>query len=162
MIRLTKLTDYGIVLMTHLVQHDGRSWVAADLAEETHLPGPTVSKILKLLVRGGLLQSRRGVKGGYLLAKKAAEISVVDVIGALDGPVALTECSDETTEECCYEAVCRVRTHWLQINRVVCEALSSITLEQMAKAVPTEADSRLGMPTGAVTLEQEGLTTLGR
>ncbi len=136
MIRLTKLTDYGIVLMSHLAVHCDRRWNATDLAADTQLPVPTVSKILKMLVRSELLHSHRGSKGGYILARNAASISVVDIISALDGPIALTECSDETTEECSYEAICRVRSNWMRINQAVRNALEGVTLEEMAKSVP--------------------------
>ena len=136
MIRLTRLTDYGIVLMSHLAAYGDRRWNAAELAADTQLPAPTVSKILKLLVRADLLDSHRGVKGGYSLARSSAEISVVDIIDALDGPIALTECADETGDDCSYEAVCRVKTNWQRINQVVKEALSQVTLEEMSERTP--------------------------
>ena len=151
MIRLTRLTDYGIVLMSHLAVHGDRRWNAADLAADTKLPAPTVSKILKLLVRADLLDSHRGVKGGYSLARSSSDISVVDIIDALDGPIALTECSDESGDDCSYEADCRVKTNWQRINQVVKEALSQVTLEEMSARVP-----------GVMLGGGQGLITLGR
>ncbi len=131
MIRLTKQADYGIVLVTQLAQ-TGRA-AAAELAVHTHLPAPMVSKILKLLAKDGLLTSHRGVRGGYELARSAAEISVADVILALEGPIALTECSEHSEHECSYEAFCRVKENWQRINQAVRGALEDITIADMAR-----------------------------
>ena len=92
MIRITKQTDYGIVLLTYLAGHTERLFNAPELAAETHLPLPMVSKILKVLTREGMLASHRGVKGGYSLARLPEEISMAEIIAALEGPIALTEC----------------------------------------------------------------------
>ncbi|HUP21840.1 MAG TPA: SUF system Fe-S cluster assembly regulator [Thermoanaerobaculia bacterium] len=132
MIRLTKQTDYGIVLLSHLAVSSEEHHNAPELARETHLPLPMVSKILKLLARSSLLVSHRGVKGGYRLARSPAEISVADVIAALEGPIAMTECAPDSSEECSYEAFCGVRTNWQRINLAVRDALASVTLEEMA------------------------------
>src|SRR5688572_33459183 len=100
MIRIAKLTDYGIVLMSHLARAPGRRVNARDLSVEAHLPQPTVSQLLKTLSRGGLLVSQLGVKGGYDLARPASEITVADIITALEGPVALTECTSHVPDAC--------------------------------------------------------------
>ncbi len=94
MIRFAKLTDYGLVLMT-IMARDSVAAVhtARDLAAASRLPLPTVSKVLKQLLQSGLLTSHRGLKGGYGLAKEAAEISVAEIVAAIEGPIALTECS---------------------------------------------------------------------
>ena len=94
MIRITKQTDYGIVLLTHLAAQPERQLNAPELAAETQLPLPMVSKILKLLVREGLLLSHRGVKGGYSLGRPPAEITMAEIIASLEGPIAITECID--------------------------------------------------------------------
>lgn len=133
MIRITKQTDYGIVLMTHLAENSERSYNAPELAAETGLPLPMVSKILKLLTREGLLASHRGVKGGYQLARHPEEISMAAIISALEGPIAITECIDETTHECSHEPVCRTRGNWQLINHAVRQALDGITLAEMAR-----------------------------
>ena len=93
MIRLGRLTDYGIVLMSHLAATDDGPHNARDLAAQTQLPLPAVSKLLKLLARAGLLTSSRGAKGGYALARPASEITVPQMIEALEGPIALTDCT---------------------------------------------------------------------
>src|SRR2546426_12150391 len=96
MIRLGKLTDYGLVLLTHIAQnHDRLLHTARDLAVESRLPLPTVSKLLKELLQGGLLVSHRGIKGGYSLARMPREISMAEIIAVIEGPIALTECSTE-------------------------------------------------------------------
>ena len=100
MIRMTKSADYGIVLMTHMASEVDRLFSAVELSHETQLPHPTVAKILKILARNGLLESQRGAKGGYVLAKDPEEISVVEIITALDGPIGITECIDHTPGEC--------------------------------------------------------------
>ncbi|HVT60090.1 MAG TPA: SUF system Fe-S cluster assembly regulator [Thermoanaerobaculia bacterium] len=130
MIRITKQTDYGIVLLTHMAVHAERQFNAPDLAAEAHLPLPMVSKILKLLAREGLLISHRGVKGGYGLARRPAAISMAEIIAALEGPVAITECIDEEGD-CAHERLCPVRSNWHRINEAILNALSGITLAEM-------------------------------
>lgn len=132
MIRITKLTDYGIVLMSQLALAPERLFNAPDLAAETRLPLPMVSKILKQLTRAGLLESHRGVHGGYSLSRPAPEISVVEIITALEGPIAMTECSSEAPGVCCTEPYCPVSRNWQRINLAIRDALSGITLAEMS------------------------------
>lgn len=134
MIRMTKSADYGIVLMTRMAGHPDRIFNAVELASGAQLPHPTVCKILKLLARSGLLESHRGAKGGYSLARDPGEISVVEIITALDGPIGITECIDNTPGECGQESVCPVKGNWQRINDAVREALQSITLAEMIPA----------------------------
>lgn len=130
---MTKLSDYGIVLLTHIARNPERlTRNAPELAAEAHLPLPTVSKILKMLAREGLLVPHRGAKGGFSLARAPEEITVLDVIGALEGPIALTECSAHGAERCDIETLCPVSTNWQRINRAVLGALRGITLVEMA------------------------------
>jgi FeS assembly SUF system regulator len=136
MIRMTKQADYGIVLMTRMAGDPNRLFTAPELAAESHLPPPTVSKILKLLARGGLLDSHRGVKGGYTLAHEPAGISVAEIIDALDGPIAITECIDDSPGECSQEPICPVRGNWQRINRALREALEAISLAEMVHPLP--------------------------
>ena len=131
MIRITKQTDYGIVLLTHLAVHPERQYNAPDLAAEAHLPLPMVSKILKLLAREGLLASHRGVKGGYSLARQPEAISMAEIIAALEGPIAITECIS-VEGDCSHEPLCPVRSNWRRINQAVRTALAGITLAEMA------------------------------
>lgn len=129
MLRMSRITDYGIVLLTHLAASDAkRTYNARELAEAAHLPLPVVSKILKVLTREGFLVSSRGIKGGYSLARPPEDVSVVDVIDALEGPIALTECG---TGSCEREASCRVRAPWQRINRVVRKSLEDVRLSDL-------------------------------
>ena len=136
MLRLTRQSDYGIVLMTHFAgDRENRVQNARDLSRCVNLPLPTVSKILKALARGSLLVSHRGVKGGYSLAREPEDISVGEIIEALEGPIALTECLDDETDECAIEFCCPVRTNWQRINHAVRDALGGIPLSEMATTV---------------------------
>ena len=131
MIRITKLTDYGILVLTHLV---GESLVSArELATATSLPLPTVGKLLRTLARAGLVNSQRGAHGGYELARSPDEISVADVIIAFEGPIALTECLSHETPECEVEAICPTRSNWDRINHAIKHALEEIPLSEMAR-----------------------------
>jgi len=132
MIRLTKIADYGVVLMSHFAAEPGRLHTASALSREAHMAVPTVSKVLKLLQRGGLLVSHRGATGGYSLARDPRDISVAEVISAMDGPIAVTECVEDSPGECSVEDVCRVRSNWQRINDAVRGALEGINLEEMA------------------------------
>ena len=143
MIRLSKLADYGIVLLTYVARDvDGRVYTARELADESRLPLPTVSKILKALCRGGLLVSHRGASGGYSLARPARDISVVDIIAAIEGPIAMTECSVTAPSLCDFEAACPVRSNWQRINDVVVRALAGLTLVDMKQPLPNAPTPR--------------------
>ena len=131
MLRMTKQADYGIVLTTYLASHPSRRFAAPELAATSQLPLPTVSKILKLLGREGLLQSHRGVKGGYSLARDPEQITVAAMISALDGPIAFTECIEDTPGVCSQESSCRLRSNWQRINHAVRQALESISLAEL-------------------------------
>lgn len=133
MLRMSKLTDYGIVVMSHLANESDRPHTAAELAMETQVSQPTVSKILKLLAREGLLESYRGAKGGYRLARSAGAISMAEIIDALEGPIAITECSS-SVGSCDQEPHCTISSHWQWINRTIHDALNGVSLEEMTQA----------------------------
>lgn len=136
MIRMTKLTDYGFILLTYIAYVDvgGQMYNARDLAEATHLPLPMVSKILKALAKGGILISHRGVKGGYSLARTPAQIQVLQIISSLEGPIAITECIGEDYDsKCMLERLCPIRVNWQRINRAVRDALEGISLDEMTQ-----------------------------
>ena len=135
-IRLSRLTDYGIVLMAHLAGRQvGDTHNAREVAAETQLPAPVVSKILKRLARQGLLVSRRGAKGGYELARRPDQISAAEIITALEGPIGLTECTVHPGQ-CVQESSCHVREPWQRINGVVRDALARVTLAELATPGP--------------------------
>ncbi len=132
MLRITKQTDYGIVLLSHMAAEPERLFNAPELAEAAGLPLPTVSKILKMLARDGLLDSHRGAKGGYCLVSAPEEISVAEIIFSLEGPIAMTECIDDGPGECQQEGSCPLQANWQLINTAVRQALQGISLRQMA------------------------------
>ncbi len=136
MIRLSRLCDYGVAMLTHLAGQEGRQASAAEIAEATGVPPATAAKILKALVRAGILASHRGVLGGYGLARPAAVITVAEIIEALDGPIALTACIEEGAGDCGLEALCPARANWQRVNEAIRRALSEITLADMAGTVP--------------------------
>ena len=139
MFRISRLTDYGIVVMAHLAEcKDGDSHNARELAEDTQLPAPFVSKILKSLTRAGLLVSQRGSKGGYSLARTPSEIPVVEMITALEGPVGITECTIHPGA-CAQEPSCQVRDPWQRINGALHTALEKITLADLAEPMDPES-----------------------
>jgi FeS assembly SUF system regulator len=141
MIKIAKLTDYGVALMTCFAQDQCDCAVTArDLAERMGLPQPTVSKLLKTLTRGELLISRRGVRGGYSLARAPEQITLADILQALEGPVTMTECSGEATTGGCYlESSCGVRDNWNWINRKIMESLEDISLLEMSGSLQDTA-----------------------
>jgi FeS assembly SUF system regulator len=131
MLRISKLTDYGIVIATHLASCGGPHPVS-DLSIQTEIPAPTVAKVLKALARAEVVTSQRGARGGYQLARRPEDVSVVRVIEALEGPIAVTECIDEETV-CSHEGRCSVRANWQRINDAVYAALEAVKLSDMAE-----------------------------
>jgi len=137
MLRISKLADYGTVLMVYLAKHAQDLCNARDIALHTHIAVPTVSKILKRLTSSGLLTSMRGVAGGYRLQRPASEISVAQIIFALEEHKGLTECSLQPNE-CSLQSVCRVQGNWQIISHAIEAALESVSLEALAKpSLPT-------------------------
>jgi FeS assembly SUF system regulator len=131
MLRISKLTDYATVILARLASEPGRRFTAAQLAAQTRLAVPTVSKLLKQLHRRELVQSTRGLHGGYLLGRPASQITAVHILDALEGPVALTECASSASH-CCIEATCLVSKAWQRVNLAVRRSLQDITLTELA------------------------------
>lgn len=133
--RLSSMADYAVVTMSAAARHCGGSRVsAAELAAETGLPVPTVQKLVSRLTAAGLLRSTRGVGGGLKLARPAAAISLADIIEAVEGPIALTQCVDEARSDCSLDACCAVRPHWPIVNEALRGALSQVPLTRLAAA----------------------------
>jgi len=134
MMRLSRLTEYGIMLMRHFAAAPECTYTAAKVRAGTHLPQATVSKILRRLARGGLLLSQRGAKGGYTLARAPEEISVAGIIQALEGPFALTACTPDVAGDCRHEPLCAVRGPLQEINFAIRNALASVSVSDLAAA----------------------------
>ena len=134
MIRLGKLTDYGLLLMCQIARRPISEWhTARGLAVNCRLPLPTVSKILKTLLHGGLLESQRGMKGGYILVRDPSLIPITEIISALEGPFALTECSMDVAGICDLESSCPIRDNQRIISQVVRGALERVMLSDLTQ-----------------------------
>ncbi|MGE5109498.1 MAG: SUF system Fe-S cluster assembly regulator [Acidobacteriaceae bacterium] len=139
MVRLSKLTDYALVVLSCMARTPNCSRAARDLALELRLPLPTVSKVLKELLQSELLLSHRGIKGGYRLARDPHEISVAEVIAALEGPVALTECSTDTSGLCALEPCCAIKKNQQIISQAVRGVLDRLTLSDLIRPLQLSA-----------------------
>lgn len=131
MLKLNKLTDYGTVIMAHMARQPERVCSAAELAAAGGITLATASKVLKILARQNLVQSQRGARGGYLLARAPADISMAQIIAAMEGPVSVTECCT-AAGLCAQENRCLLRSGWQRANHLVHQVLSDLTLADMA------------------------------
>ncbi|WP_343562960.1 SUF system Fe-S cluster assembly regulator [Kiloniella sp. b19] len=130
MLRLNRLTDYAVVVLGAM-SRNSEVMTAPYLAQTTGIPQPTVSKILNALSRHDLIVSMRGAGGGYLLDRKADDISVADIIQATEGPIALAACVDGADDHCDVEATCLMRGNWNRVNTAVADALRTVSLADM-------------------------------
>lgn len=137
MLRLSKLTDYGVVVLVRLGVKPTVQTTPC-VAAATGIPEPTVAKVLKMLAAGGLVTSQRGAHGGYRLARGLDSITIVEVITAIEGPIALAACVVGSAMSCEVSERCALRGRWDPVNAAIREALSSITLADMqASSVPS-------------------------
>lgn len=152
MLRISKLTDYGTVLLAHLAARQGDVCSAAEVANATGIAVPTVSKLFKSLGRSGLVTSTRGSNGGYQLARDPRDISAADIIDALEGPVSITECS-AIDSQCEHEGVCSVGGAWQKVNIAIRRALDDVTLSDLLRTnSPTPQFRFAGLP---ITVENK-------
>lgn len=133
--RLTSLADYAVVMMAAAARHPaGARLSATRLAEETGVPLPTAQKLTGRLAAAGLLETARGTGGGFRLARQAGEISLADIVEAVEGPIVVTTCVDEARHDCALEGACQVRPHMGAVNGAIRGALAGITLQSLAAA----------------------------
>lgn len=133
MLRLSKLTDYAVLVLARMGQAPAASLLTApSLAARTALPEPTVAKVLKILAQSDLVEGMRGAKGGYRLARPIDSITLSEVIVAFDGPIALTACVDGGDGTCVSEGSCPVRGRWDRVNNAIREALAGVTVADLA------------------------------
>lgn len=142
MLKIGKLTDYALLVMSQMAKDPHSILSASLLAESTHLTSPTVSKILKILAESHLVTSVRGAEGGYRLAKPASEISVGAVINAMEGGLAITECC-EMTSLCSIDSLCTMRENWRKINKMVQVLLDKFTIIDMTRPINTQESPSL-------------------
>ncbi len=131
MLRLTKQADYGLGLLAFVARKPGQTHTARELSARSSYPLPMVTKILKLLTRSGLLESRRGVKGGYSLARSPEAVTAADIIHALEGPIALTGCIAGEPGDCDKEPICPIQGHLRVLNDAIRATLQGVTLASM-------------------------------
>ena len=130
MLKLSKLTDYAVVVLVRLSEESGLQ-TSGGIAASTGVPEPTVAKVLKIMATAGLVLSQRGARGGYRLARPLGVISVSEVIIAIDGPIALTACVEHSATVCDASSLCPVKGRWDTVNTAIQDALSAITLADM-------------------------------
>jgi FeS assembly SUF system regulator len=140
MFRLNRLTDYAVVVMAQMSLRGDTVRTAPQISQETGVPLPTVAKLLNALARENLVASHRGAAGGYALSKPAEEITVAEIIQALEGPIALTACVDGSVGSCESETLCPMRGNWDKVNKAIRHALSGVTLADMALTFVTFGD----------------------
>ena len=132
--RLTHLADYAVVMMTAAARREACARLSAtDLAEETGVPLPTAQKLMQKLAAHGLLVGQRGAGGGYALARPIAEISLADIVEAVEGPIILTMCADGVNHECALDAHCKVKPHMGIVGEKVRGALGAVSLVELAR-----------------------------
>jgi len=152
-LRISRLTDYGTLVLTYLPGKDSTLLSAAEVSAATGINLPTVSKLLKLLTKAKLISSARGAQGGYQLARPASDISAAEIIDALEGPVYITECS-AADSHCDYESVCNVGGAWQRINVAIRRALEDINLSDLQRTkAPVPSFNFAGTP---ISVENKG------
>lgn len=137
MLKLSKMTDYAAVLMAHIARTPDQLFTATDIAEQVQIPKPTVSKALKMLQKSGLLVSHRGAQGGYGLSRPPKQITASDILVAIEGPFAMTDCSQEDAL-CDLQDTCGVADNWQRVSLAMHQLLQSITLVQLAQKEPLQ------------------------
>ena len=156
--RLTHLADYAVVLMTAAARRDaGARLSATELAGETGVPLPTAQKLMGSLASAGLLSSVRGAGGGFALARPAGEISLADIVEAVEGPIALTMCSDGVNHDCVLDAHCRVKPHMGVVGKAVRGALGAVSLDRLAHPLSAHAEEGLSEVEGPSRSTREAL-----
>lgn len=143
MLKIGKLTDYATVILSYMAKDAGHMHAAQEVSDATGITLPTVSKILKLMIRAKLLTSIRGAKGGYLLARLPERITVAAIIQAMEGPIALTECN-ASHKNCEQASGCEIQGNWGLINQKISNALESVTLADMI--LPAKQPKEIRIP----------------
>jgi FeS assembly SUF system regulator len=131
--RLTHLADYAVVIMTAAARREaGARLSASELAQDTGVPLPTTQKLMGRLAAEGLLTSARGAAGGFALARPAGEITLADIVEAVEGPIAMTVCSEGRTD-CALDAHCMVKPHMGVVGNAIRGALGAVSLTELAQ-----------------------------
>lgn len=145
MLKISKLTDYATIIMSYLALNPNGVFSATRIAKEVHLSAPTVSKLLKILSEADLVKSFRGTDGGYQLARSAGEMTVADIVCAIEGNLAMTECCSKDNT-CTIDATCGVKHNWKIINKIIFDALRKVTLHDMTHSLTEHTLALRGIP----------------
>jgi FeS assembly SUF system regulator len=144
-LRISKLTDYATVIMSYLALDPEQLASARHIAKALHLGVPTVSKILKILCEAELLVSHRGTDGGYKLARPLHTITIADIVTAVEGALAMTECCS-VKSSCALDSLCGIKDNWQIINKIILKALSGLTLADINKPISQHKSTLHGIP----------------
>lgn len=155
MLRISKLTDYAIVVLSFLALDPQRIASATQIAHEVHLATPTVSKLLKILLEADLVKSYRGTGGGYQLAKPVNQITIADIVSAVEGRLAMTECCS-VAKTCALDSLCAIKENWQVINNIILTALGGLTLADMTRPLQNHPLVLRGIPVKVVGIEEHG------
>ena len=139
--RLSNLADYAVVMLAAAVRSDGVRLSATCLAEQTGVPLPTAQKLVGRLAAAGLIVSSRGTGGGFRLARDPSDISLADIVEAVEGKIAMTTCVDHGRHDCAVEKTCQVKPHWNAVNDAMRGALAGVSLASLSK-FPGETPDR--------------------
>ena len=131
MFKLNRMTDYAIVVLGALARRQGEILATGQLSELTGLSQPTIAKVAKALVAAGLLDTQRGVNGGYRLAHQATMISLVQIVEAMEGPIAVNDCVEDAPDPCMVGTCCSVSRYWNRVNQVLKDALTVVFLRDL-------------------------------
>jgi len=144
--QLNRLTDYAVVMMSQMARHRGAVVPAMSVTEATGVPLPTVQKVLKNLVRAGLIESHRGVGGGYSMNLAPTGVTVGDIVAAIEGPIMLTACVDGSEAPCTAASLCPLAGNWNRVNDEIRSAFESVTLTDMMTYTPASPARRVAEP----------------
>ena len=151
MLKLSKLADYGVVILATMARQQDKMMTATRVAELTTLPVPTVSKLLKRMAKVGLLNATRGAAGGYKLARPANEIPVATIIEAVDGPIKIAGCVGPHPEHCGHEHACAIFGRWEPINIAVNSAFNEVKLTDMIRSEDNALEARFSAPSACAS-----------
>lgn len=130
MLRISKMTDYGVLVLNNMVDAGAVKLTTDDLVRATKLSIPTIRRVMKALSDAGLVIAQRGAKGGYRLARSAGQIRILDVVQAFEGPISLTECTSEDVQ-CEIIDSCSLPNNWSGINQLLVRILANISLQDL-------------------------------
>ena len=131
MIKLNKITDYAVVILGLLSSRSPNKFSTSKISSDTGLSIPTVAKVCKLLNNANLIKAGRGAYGGYFCETKPSEISVALIVEAIDGPIAITACIEESEDLCDTQSICLLSGNWNKANNAILDALKSVSLSDL-------------------------------